>query len=461
MEQELINYSLDLENFKRVPFQKYQPNFTIFFNGNPYPINRYIADILSPTISNLHFVDESINEFYINTSNNKIPIDEFESKVNDYFKDFLSQALSTTKLDTKQQIYYSNFFYNLGNIDEYVRLQKEFFSKLTIENSIDLLFHLNDFEKATHQTFKSNIEPIQRIISYVSKNFEFINKEKMKKLDFDVIEEIISNSSLKLKDEDSLIKFILSLYEIDESYSNLFEYVQFNNLSNEMFTTFIKSIEFSSINPNIWNLIRPRILSEKQSVNFTNEDIARYFIDIKEFTCNKGDELNGIMKYLEKKTNGNINDNKTIKITSNSIHNSSRHPKNLVDFSSSNVYQSKDDGDAIICFDFKSMFVQLSSYSILSCNSNDNGAHLKNWVIEVSNDGKLWTEVDRNENSAVLRGPYKCVNFNVLQQTKDFFRFIRLRQTGESWWYMGEHNYLTLCSIDFYGKLKYSIDYTQ
>lgn len=59
----------------------------------------------------------------------------------------------------------------------------------------------------------------------------------------------------------------------------------------------------------------------------------------------------------------------------------------------------------------KSMFVQLSSYSIRSCNSNNNGAHLKNWVIEVLNDGKEWIEVDRNENSSVLRGPNQSERF--------------------------------------------------
>lgn len=98
----------------------------------------------------------------------------------------------------------------------------------------------------------------------------------------------------------------------------------------------------------------------------------------------------------------------------------------------------------------KSMFVQLSSYSIRSCNSNNNGAHLKNWVIEVLNDGKEWIEVDRNENSSVLRGPNQSVNFNVVQHMNDFFRFIRLRQTGNSWCYMGKNNYLTLCHIEFY-----------
>lgn len=58
----------------------------------------------------------------------------------------------------------------------------------------------------------------------------------------------------------------------------------------------------------------------------------------------------------------------------------------------------------------------------------------------------------------MLRGQFKNVNFNVVQ-TNNYYRFIRLRQTGNSWWYIGNHNYLTICNIEFYGKLKYSVTF--
>lgn len=60
IQNETIDYSFDPENFKRVPFQKYDHDFTIFFNGNPYKTNRFIADILSPKISKLGNIDECI-----------------------------------------------------------------------------------------------------------------------------------------------------------------------------------------------------------------------------------------------------------------------------------------------------------------------------------------------------------------------------------------------------------------
>ena len=49
------------------------------------------------------------------------------------------------------------------------------------------------------------------------------------------------------------------------------------------------------------------------------------------------------MRYLSKKTNGNISDNGTIVITSNSIYMSSYQPRNVVDYENDNYYFSNDE----------------------------------------------------------------------------------------------------------------------
>lgn len=85
-----------------------------------------------------------------------------------------------------------------------------------------------------------------KVINFASEHFEEIDKEEMKILDLDLLEEIINNSSLKLEEENSLIEFILDLYETDTKYSILFEYVEFTNAKDECFEKFIKEfgIEF-------------------------------------------------------------------------------------------------------------------------------------------------------------------------------------------------------------------------
>ena len=37
------------------------------------------------------------------------------------------------------------------------------------------------------------------------------------------------------------------------------------------------------------------------------------------------------------------------------------------------------------------------SYTVRSCEDSTGDHHLKSWVIEVSNDGSSWEEIDRRE----------------------------------------------------------------
>lgn len=72
---------------------------------------------------------------------------------------------------------------------------------------------------------------------------------------------------------------------------------------------------------------------------------------VKEFIHQKGNEFHGIMRYLTEQTGGNIHDNNTIEITTNT---KCQHPKNLVDYDKDNYYNS----DSVkfepkICFDFQ------------------------------------------------------------------------------------------------------------
>ena len=72
--------------------------------------------------------------------------------------------------------------------------------------------------------------------------------------------------------------------------------------------------------------------------------------------------------------------------------------------------------------------------------------HLKNWVLEVSDDGNHFTEIDRRENCDLLNGRLRTATFEVSHSTPT--RFVRLRQTGLNWW--GDND-LDLNQIDFSG----------
>lgn len=431
------NFSLNPENIFNIPFDKYEKDFTFIVNGKQYKTNRIFADILSPNLRKLHFTDSSVNEFTINTKE--------LNKEGDHFDEFLKlSTFQSFDLDPKLQKLFSKYFYFLGNIKEYYNLQPIYSTTITAENAIDLLVTTDQISiEIPHEIAK-----IKMMISFIAKHFESIDKSKLKRLDVEVLNKILSNENLRINDEDSLFQFIIEMYEEDQSKSPLFENIIFSNISNESLELFINKIKLEDMSVDIWQLFRDR-LSSKTSKKVNS--IGRYNFEVKEFKHEK--EFNGIMHYLTSETGSNIHDNGTIEINSNSIR-SNCHPKNLVDFNKSNNYDSLDEGDAKIVFDFKEKLVQIDSYSIKTNDTGPNGSHLKNWVVEVSNDAKNWVEIDCHENDPTLNGPNIISNFTVKKSKKEFYRFIQLRQTGNSWYQFCNHNRFWFFLIEFFGKLK-------
>lgn len=198
--------------------------------------------------------------------------------------------------------------------------------------------------------------------------------------------------------------------------------------------------------------------------NLTNkiDELTKFKEDqVKKITikCEKQEEeekFNGILRYLTKNTEeGNIHDKGIITISSNSIsdNDDKYHPKNLVDFDEDNFYESKNEKDAKVCFDFNDMTVQLSGYSILSYANNKNSyGHLKNWTIEVSNDGKNWIEIDEHIKDDSVNGNRIAKYFQVKDRVDSFYRFVQLHMTGNSS-YEGIYT-VFFYNIEFYGKLR-------
>ena len=79
-------------------------------------------------------------------------------------------------------------------------------------------------------------------------------------------------------------------------------------------------------------------------------------------------------------------------------------------------------------------------------NYPEGNGHLKNWVLEVSDDDNNFTEIDRHENCDLLNGKLKTATFEVSHSTPA--RFVRLKQTGKNW--RGD-NFLVLNQIEFSG----------
>lgn len=192
--------------------------------------------------------------------------------------------------------------------------------------------------------------------------------------------------------------------------------------------------------------------SEKKSKKSKNSDKKGY--EIQSFPQSTGSQFNGIINYLTSKTGGNIHRNGTIKLTcdnKSSLSTSSEQPpESVLDLNTNNWFGAKSGSkDYWLCFDFKERKVEISSYTIQSYSFKS--GHLKNWVLETSENSEEWKIIDQHSSDQSLNGGSRVSSFTTSKN--DFSRFVRIRQTGEFWRY---ESFVTpgFAKIEFYGRLK-------
>lgn len=167
-------------------------------------------------------------------------------------------------------------------------------------------------------------------------------------------------------------------------------------------------------------------LRERQTINITvQKDIL--------FQYNSSNPFNGIINYLNKTTNGNVQTNNTIQITSSDLW--CGNYEALVDYKNESGHAHVHGEPMWLQFDFKNKRFQINSYLIKSAHSDSNSHcsyYLKNWKIEISLDGNQWNQIDERSNDSALNGNYKMHLYH-LNTISPPFRFIRIVSNGGNW----------------------------
>ena len=156
------------------------------------------------------------------------------------------------------------------------------------------------------------------------------------------------------------------------------------------------------------------------------------------------EKLDGIIAYLTRECGGDVYKNGIVYVVADKVND--ERPQNVVNFGTNACY-GMSECQAWICYDFRNRRVIPTSYSL---KSNLGRIQLKSWVIEVSNDGYSWMEIDRRENNTDLDDNYVTVNFKVSHVPGEGFRFFRLRQTGPS--HRGNYE-AKITAIELFGTL--------
>jgi hypothetical protein len=324
--------------------------------------------------------------------------------------------------------------------DEVLRLFEscDFCCSITEENVIDRLYR---HHRCHHEIFRE--------VSFIASHIENISVLSLKKLDYSVISMILSSGDIKIPSEDWLLNVISELVEEDEEYIGLFEYVGFEWVSVSCMERFceIGANFISELNLGIWRRLFGRCVLPV-SPSGRNERV-NVKVSGKPFPVQRECPLEGIISYLTKKSGGNVADLGVIGVSASSEYDYSVPAKHASYLDNRDVwFLSKNSAGSWFCYDFKAMRITPTHYTIIS---DLGGRYLRNWCLEVSNDGVDWTSIDERRNCEDLCDRGKIGTYDVSKSVT--CRYIRLRHTGPNAYSGSEKNCLGLTGLEIFGYL--------
>jgi hypothetical protein len=166
-----------------------------------------------------------------------------------------------------------------------------------------------------------------------------------------------------------------------------------------------------------------------------------------------GSPLKGIIHHLTMEFGGNVHDRGVVAITADRPARNSADcaAKNIADLEADSGFYCAQAENVWVCYDFKAMKVVLTDYSIRSYYAGV-CYNLQSWVVEVSNNGGDWTEVDRRENRDDLYRTNVVRSFTLAKPSTG--RYIRLRQIGRN---TNRHFYTVISGFELFGSLTRSM----
>lgn len=426
--------ALQTNSILQVPFNNYPKDFTFIVNKQKYKTSKFFADILSPKISRIHQTDFTQDEYYISTNNQGnfdkiLQLQNFEKiDINNDELPFISEIIEILGMNSIDII--------IPNTD------------ISITNVIELL-------KKHEQNPLFYSKKLREEIDFLSSHFYELKEEQEKEIVLlrDItIESIICNKKLKLSNEDQLLNLLNEICSKHDDLWHLYSEVIFTNVSAKSISEFIQLFDSCKMTHETWNSLAKRLMVEIKSN--MNENSERYHQNTKnnkqagreiEYT-NKN--LDGIFSYFRKESNID----EEVKVTYSSMRGGDL--KTLLDINDqSNYFYTCSQSNAWVCFEFTKHQIIPSCYSLRTNSNGERGPHLKNWVIEGSNDKSKWITIDEQSNNSYLNGRYFVHTFQISQKqnlNEKGFKFIRIRQTGLNW---NSTCFLELCSTEFYGKI--------
>lgn len=434
--EETVEVRLSSRGLENVPFELHEKDFEFVVGKEHIGVSSFVAEFLSPKICRLRRSDAAFCRYFVETRD-----------VNHCFDRFLSAGRgSDLHIDRANASFFISLFLELENEELFSNLVSSMErTELTAENAVSQLMMKRLCFSEMH---------CDRELDFVASHFFEIPEQSLSKLDSETLARVLSRDCLKIESEDRLYAFIRHLIDEDASNCFLLEFVLFEFLSESSIRSFAgESDEFviGHLSVPVWRQICRRLVLAPKLDDSSASVGSRYCRVVPNFPLDESQPLNGIIAHLTRTHGGNVSDTGVVGITADRPYSDdpSDAAKNVADLGTDSYFQSDNVPNRWISFDFKDRRITPTAYSIRPYSAGPGNHHLKSWVIEVSNDGKDWTEVDRRENNSDLNDNRVTRSFRTSRQEE--CRFIRLRQIGKNHY---GNDFLRFTSFEIFGLLR-------
>ena len=397
-------------------------DFTFIVGNKEYRCSHFQACFISPKIHSVLLSDPMFDTF-------EIEINDDDEKFNDVMNLMKGQSIELDKATCLFLKEIGKILENQEIIDEAVNFDIKQIDK---NNVFDIIKQKKKFGSQYTKEMK-----------FIAQNFCECSLKNLLTLSVDEIREILSmNDNLELASEDSLFEKVISMIESNNEYIEVLDCIALENLSITYLLKYINTIKTRFVTQTVWENLCDRMKKDLYELEtYQNSDQQPKF---KLFKLNPKAPLNGIFAYLNK-TYGDICKNQIVSISASSE--GGPKPSLVINQQWNQYFFTKNIPNSWICFDFGNHRVSVTDYSIKSAPYGPNACHLKNWVLEGSDDLNYWMLMDKRVNDNSLNAASAVKSYKVGKRAE--FRYIRLRIIGVD--HQGK-NFLQLSSIELFGE---------
>lgn len=451
----MSNFNLSSGGLKGIPESILNNDFCFIYDTKKYYCSRVLASFISPIVAHIFQSDPLCSSFTVDLDDEiDLPINiKLPNKISFDFN-LIIQLMkgNSINVDSTNAEFLILMGKKLGNaeiVNQIMENLSKYLPPLSSQNVVQRIL------------IRSSLNlNINEEIDFIASHFIDFGDKDLIRLGPSLLLYILSSShNLQIHSEEWLLTIIKRLILTGgDSFKCLYACVNYGNLSQDEFEQFLDDIDLEDIDEPLWNSLKTSFLQFKEHNSFCNNHNKNKSDNKKNkersqknlsaiIEPSKPENMKGIFAHITE-TLGE-NPSSIVEVTSSSF-NPQYPPENVIDKPNNDTqyFESNDEENSWIRFDFKKMRIAISHYTLKTWFWGPNFQHLKSWVVEGSDDGNEWTELDQREDENSLNDALAFRRFKCL--IKVSCRYIRIRSTDTD--HSGS-NLLILNAVEFYGRL--------